>query len=91
VLKQLPLKDDSGCWLPFLITVVVYVFCFCGLAFSFYPYVVPGELTIWDAASAPESLRFILYGALIVIPCILAYTVFSYRVFWGKVEDLRYY
>ena len=91
VLKQLPLKDDSGCWLPFLITVVVYVFCFCGLAFSFYPYVVPGEITIWEAASAPESLRFILYGALVVIPCILLYTIFSYRVFWGKVEDLRYY
>jgi cytochrome d ubiquinol oxidase subunit II len=91
VLKQLPLKNDKHCWLPFLITVVVYIFCFCGLAFSFYPYVVPGELTIWQAASAPESLRFILYGALIVIPCILAYTVFSYRVFWGKVEDLRYY
>jgi cytochrome d ubiquinol oxidase subunit II len=91
VLKQLPLKDDSGCWLPFLITVVVYVFCFCGLAFSFYPYVVPGEITIWQAASAPESLRFILYGALVVIPCILLYTIFSYRVFWGKVQDLRYY
>ena len=91
VLNQLPLKDDSGCWLPFLITVVVYVFCFGGLAFSFYPYVVPGKLTIWQAASAPESLSFILYGALIVIPCILAYTIFSYRVFWGKVEDLRYY
>ena len=91
VLKQLPLKDDSGCWLPFLITVVVYVFCFCGLAFSFYPYIIPGKLTIWQAASAPESLRFILYGALIVIPCILAYTLFSYRVFWGKVEALRYY
>lgn len=91
VLKQLPLKDDSGCWLPFMITVVVYIFCFGGLAFSFYPYVVPGELTIWQAASAPESLRFILYGAVIVIPCILAYTVFSYRVFWGKVQDLRYY
>ena len=91
VLKQLPLKDDSGCWLPFLITVVVYVFCFCGLAFSFYPYVVPGEITIWQAASAPESLRFILYGAIVVIPCILLYTIFSYRVFWGKVQDLRYY
>jgi cytochrome d ubiquinol oxidase subunit II len=91
VLKQLPLKDDSGCWLPFLITVVVYIFCFCGLAFSFYPYVVPGEITIWEAASAPESLRFILYGALVVIPCILLYTIFSYRVFWGKVQDLRYY
>lgn len=91
VLKELPVKDDSGCWLPFLITVLIYVFCFCGLAFSFYPYVVPGKVTIWQAASAPESLRFILYGALIVIPCILGYTLFSYRVFWGKVQDLKYY
>lgn len=91
VLKQLPLKDDSGCWLPFLITLLVFIFCFCGLAFSFYPYVVPGQLTIWQAASAPESLSFILYGAIIVVPCILAYTIFSYWVFWGKVEKLRYY
>ncbi|MEP0175518.1 MAG: cytochrome d ubiquinol oxidase subunit II [Paraglaciecola sp.] len=91
VLNRLPLENDSACWLPFLITVIVYIFCFCGLAFSFYPYVVPGELTIWQAASAPESLRFILYGALVVIPCILAYTVFSYRIFWGKVEELRYH
>lgn len=91
VLKRLPLADDTGCWLPFVITLVVFIFCFCGLAFSFYPYLVPGEMTIWQAASAPESLLFILYGALIVVPCILAYTVFSYWVFWGKVEDLRYY
>lgn len=91
VLSKLPLKNDSGCWLPFLITVLAFLFCFGGLAFSFYPYVVPGQLTIWQAASAPKSLRFILYGAVIVIPCIIAYTVFSYRVFWGKAEALRYY
>jgi len=52
---------------------------------------VPQQLTIWQAASAPESLRFILFGALVVIPCILAYTAFSYKVFWGKVEKLEYY
>lgn len=91
VLKRLPLEDDSGCWLPFVLTMLVFALCFSGLAVSFYPYIIPGEVTIWQAASAPESLRFILYGALFVIPCIFAYTVFSYRVFWGKVADLRYY
>ena len=91
VLKRLPLKDDSGCWLPFLITVILFICCFSGLAFSFYPWVIPQQLTIWQAASASESLQFILYGALFVIPCILAYTAYSYRVFWGKVEHLRYY
>ncbi len=91
VLKRLPLQDDAGCWLPFVMTLILFTFCFAGLAISFYPYVVPGELTIWQAASAPESLRFMLYGALVVIPCIFAYTVFAYRVFWGKVAELRYY
>lgn len=91
VLKQLPAKDDVGAWLPFVITILVFTFAFIGLALSFYPYIIPGQLTIWQAASAPESLRFILYGAIIVIPCIFLYTLFSYRVFWGKVEDLKYY
>lgn len=91
VLKRLPVSDDAGCWLPFVITTLVFICCFSGLALSFYPYVVPNSLTVWAAASAPESLRFILYGALFVIPCIFAYTLFSYRVFWGKVRDLRYY
>ena len=91
VLKRLPLKDDYGCWLPFVICTCIFIFSFMGLALSFYPFVVPGQITIWQAASAPESLRIILYGALFVIPCIFAYTLFSYRVFWGKVSDLEYY
>lgn len=90
-LKRLPLKDDLGCWLPFVLCVCIFSFSFVGLALSFYPYVVPGEITIWQAASAPESLRIILYGALVVIPCIFAYTLFSYRVFWGKVRHLEYF
>lgn len=90
-LKKMPYVDDAGCWLPFVLCVSIFTFSFTGLALSFYPYVVPGQVTIWQAASAPESLRFILYGALIVIPCIFAYTLFSYRVFWGKTRELRYY
>ena len=43
------------------------------------------------AYSAPESLLFIFYGAAIVLPTILLYTIFSYRVFWGKATQLKYY
>lgn len=90
-LRKLPMENDRFCWVPFVLCILIFTLSFLGLALSFYPFVVPGQITIWQAASAPESLRFILYGAVIVIPSILAYTVFSYRVFWGKVTDLHYY
>lgn len=91
LLKTMPLEKDFGCWIPFVATVFIFFFCFQGLAFSFYPFVVPNQLTIWEAASAPESLMFVLYGTIIVVPVILAYTLFLYRVFWGKATDLKYY
>lgn len=90
-LRRVPHADDFGCWMPFSCAVVIFFLCFQGLAYSFYPYVIPGQLTASDAASAPESLRFILYGALIVVPCIIGYTIVSYRIFWGKATDLTYY
>ena len=44
----------------------------------------------WQAASAPEALRVIFYGVLVVLPVIIGYTVFAYRVFWGKSTQLSY-
>ncbi|NTS76311.1 cytochrome d ubiquinol oxidase subunit II [Catenovulum sp. SM1970] len=76
---------------PFVAACAIFTFTFVGLAVSFYPYVVPNQMTIYQSVAAAESLNFLLYGALFVIPTILAYTLYSYRVFWGKVEDLRYY
>ena len=49
------------------------------------------RLTIWDAASAPESLMVIFVGTLIVLPVIVGYSVFAYRVFGGKATTLQYY
>lgn len=46
--------------------------------------------TIWQATSAPESLMFILVGTAIVVPAILGYTAYAYRVFWGKTRQLTY-
>ncbi|GMG87140.1 cytochrome d ubiquinol oxidase subunit II [Biformimicrobium ophioploci] len=76
---------------PFFVTALIFALCFTGLAFSFFPEIVPGRMDIWEAASAPESLRFILVGAVLVVPVILAYTAFSYYVFRGKTTELRYH
>lgn len=91
ILRKLPLPGDAKCWLPFVGSIGIFTLCFCGLAYSFFPYIVPEVLTIWEAASAPESLKVILIGALIVMPFIIGYTIFSYRVFRGKVKSLSYY
>ena len=90
-LRTLPREGDRFCWLPFAGTVGIFVLAFLGLAYSLYPNLVVNKITIWDAASAPESLMLILVGTLIVLPVILGYTIFSYRVFWGKARELTYY
>jgi cytochrome d ubiquinol oxidase subunit II len=54
---------------------------------SFYPWIVPFEITLWEAAANPKSLSLMLIGVAIVLPCILAYTLLSYYVFKGKVRD----
>lgn len=90
LLGKLPKQSDRHCWLPFAFVVVIFILCFVGIAYSFFPYIVPGQLTIWESAAAPSSLCFILWGAILVVPVIFAYTAYSYRVFWGKVEELTY-
>ena len=60
------------------------------MAYSLFPYVVMDQLTIWDAASATESLAVIAFGCAITVPTIIGYTIFSYRVFWGKAQPLSY-
>ncbi|MEN9628409.1 MAG: hypothetical protein RJA10_1636 [Pseudomonadota bacterium] len=78
------------CWLPFVSVVAVFVFGAIGLAYSLFPYVVMDRLTIWQAASATSSLAVIAIGCAITVPAIAGYTVFSYRVFAGKVRELSY-
>ena len=50
------------------------------------PYIVPTSVTIWEAAAPDDSLAFLLVGAVVLVPLILAYTAYSYWVFRGKVE-----
>jgi cytochrome d ubiquinol oxidase subunit II len=89
-LRKLAKQIDSRQWLPFALAVSIFLLAFAGLAYSLFPYLVIDELTIWDAASATNSLLFVLWGVVITLPAILGYTVFAYRVFWGKTRELSY-
>ena len=89
-LRRLPTANDSFAWFPFVGAVVLMVLGFFGMAYSFYPYIVPEQLTIWDAAASTESLTIILVGTLVVLPMILGYTVLAYVIFRGKATKLSY-
>lgn len=71
---------------PFLAALGLFVLSFVGIGISFYPYIVPGALTIAEAAAPESSLQFLLVGALILVPTILAYTGYAYWVFRGKID-----
>jgi cytochrome d ubiquinol oxidase subunit II len=71
---------------PFLASLGVFALCYAGILISFYPYMVPPSITIWQAAAPDASLGFLLVGALILLPIILAYTAYAYWVFRGKMD-----
>ena len=76
---------------PFLAALGLFALGLVGLGISLFPYVVPPVVTIWDAAAPDSSLTFMLVGAVIMVPIILAYTGYSYWVFRGKTGHEGYH
>lgn len=91
MLHKMPLKNDRYCWVPLVTTAGIYILSFVGLAYSFFPYIIPNQMTIVEAASAPSSLMIMLFGALIVLPILIGYTILAYVIFHGKAKDLSYH
>ncbi len=73
--------------LPFICTILLFVFCYVGLGISTWPYIVPRELTFWEAASNTKTLVFLLIGMIILLPVLITYSIYAYRVFRGKVHS----
>ncbi|MBD0415591.1 cytochrome d ubiquinol oxidase subunit II [Oryzicola mucosus] len=71
---------------PFLAALGLFILGFAGIGISFYPFIVPPSVTIWDAAAPESSLAFLLVGAVLLVPMILAYTAYAYWVFRGKID-----
>ncbi|WP_188054610.1 cytochrome d ubiquinol oxidase subunit II [Sphingosinithalassobacter sp. CS137] len=76
---------------PFLLALGLFLLSFVGLGISIFPFVVPNAVTIWDAAAPATSQWFMLVGAGVLIPVILAYTGWAYWVFRGKVGTEGYH
>lgn len=77
-------KQQEG--MPFVASMGLFLFTYLGLLASKWPYIVPPDYTLWDAASAYESQLFLLLGFLFVIPIVMAYIAWSYWIFRGKVK-----
>ena len=72
---------------PFLAAIGLFLLGYLGLVISWYPYIVPPTLTVWDTAAVPASQIFSLIGVLVMLPIILGYFVFIYWLFRGKVRE----
>jgi cytochrome bd ubiquinol oxidase subunit II len=72
-----------------LLRLAVLMTCLAagGVAATVWPYALPYRLSIVDAAADPVSLRFVLVGIILVLPIVLGYQLYAYRVFAGKVRD----
>lgn len=71
---------------PFLLSLGLFALSYVGIGISLFPNIIPHRVSIWSAAAPPESLGFLLYGAVLLLPIIIAYTGYSYWVFRGKVR-----
>nr|WP_295370950.1 cytochrome d ubiquinol oxidase subunit II [uncultured Sphingosinicella sp.] len=76
---------------PFLWVLGLFGLTLIGLGISIWPDVIPGRISIWDAASPYDSQLFMLVGSAVLIPLILVYTAWSYYVFRGKVGEDGYH
>lgn len=87
LLRSLKAKKEKA---PLAFAVGIFLSGYLGLATSFYPFAIPPTVTLWEAASQKETLRFLLWGAIIVLPVVGGYLVYSYAVFRGKVGKELY-
>ena len=76
---------------PFWLGIALFFLGMSGLGVTIWPYAVPESVTIWEAAAPYRSQAFMLVGVALTMPLIIAYTVWAYWVFRGKVADEGYH
>jgi cytochrome d ubiquinol oxidase subunit II len=87
--RREPVPPQQVLWrdgLPFLCALGLFFLAYTGLGISVWPMMVPPEITIWDAAAPRSTQLFMLVGAAVLIPIILAYTAYVYWLFRGKIQ-----
>ena len=85
------LKKPHKEYRPFLLTIAIFLMGYIGIGISFYPWIVPFQYNIWNAAASSQSLSLLLVGVIPLLPIILGYTAYSYYVFRGKTSHEHFY
>jgi cytochrome d ubiquinol oxidase subunit II len=82
IIRSLKRRQEKA---PFFYSVLLFLSAYLGLQTAVYPNAILPDITIHQAAAQSETLLFTLWGVAIVLPVVLAYTIYSYWVFRGKV------
>lgn len=83
------MKCDGLTFLTTSLTITCVIFT---AGITMFPFVMPStvdpnmSLTMWDATSSLLTLRVMLVVALIFVPTVLAYTLWSYYKMWGRLD-----
>ena len=75
---------------PLIWTILLFLITFIGLALVVFPYIIPTEITIYEAAADPSALVFMIIFTGFLIPVMVFYNIYQYIVFRGKVTGDRY-
>jgi cytochrome bd ubiquinol oxidase subunit II len=77
--------------MPFLLTIGIFLLTFLGLGLIVFPYIIPTQITIYQAAAAPSALVFMIIFVGFLIPIMLFYNIYQYVVFRGKITDVHHH
>ncbi|MEQ1484561.1 cytochrome d ubiquinol oxidase subunit II [Methyloglobulus sp.] len=91
----LSVKRYTG--LAFLASCVVVICAIVTAAGSMFPFIMPSStspsssLTVWDASASRYTLQLLFFATVLMMPIVMAYTAWVYRVLRGKVtvEDIQ--
>lgn len=90
LVRRPDILSQGYAWMLFAGLVVLCVMAALGLAYSLFPDIVIGRMDVWSAAASVEALSFMLYGVIITLPLIIGYSIYVYRVFYGRATELSY-
>ncbi len=88
LLRSLKQRKEKS---PFFYTILLFISAYIGLQAAVYPNAILPDITIQQAAAQAATLRFTLWGVMLVLPVVLAYTIYSYWIFRGKVTEGEYH
>ncbi|MER1940199.1 MULTISPECIES: cytochrome d ubiquinol oxidase subunit II [unclassified Castellaniella] len=86
ILQRMIAQSYRASAMPYVLVLVIITVLLAGLAYSFFPYVVLDEVTLWDAAAPVATLRLTLSATVVAFPVAL---IFNLWVYWRMVGRSR--